>query len=240
LSPEVEEEQESSGEESSLSSSVLSPPSSSRTADEDFDFLAPAFGFPQSWPISFFNSFALALLCLWLQVAAGFDVVGFEEWPAVGADFFSSLEAVAGTLLLEVVLGFTLEGGSGIGSRASDFGRDGPDSPAGVTLIPSLAFEVTLIPSLVFDVTLIPSLLSVVTLIPSFSNFLGSEALVGNEVVSTEGRESATSVALWASEVAEGEEGREELEEKAPVVEDKLKEVGIVDDREEEETVVEA
>ena len=45
---------------------------------------------------------------------------------------------------------------------------------------------------------------------------------------------------LWASEVAEGEEGREELEEKAPVVEDKLKEVGIVDDREEEETVVEA
>ena len=98
------------------------------------------------------------------------------------------------------MLGFipaTLEGGSGIGSRASDFGRDGPpDSPAGVTLIPSLAFEVTLIPSLVFDVTLIPSLLSVVTLIPSFSNFLGSEALVGNEVVSTEGRESATSVAL--------------------------------------------
>jgi len=239
----VEEEQESSGEESSLSSSVLSPPSSSRTADEDFDFLAPAFGFPQSWPINFFNSFALALLCLWLQVAAGFEVVGFEEW-AVGAAFFSSLVvAGAGTLLPTVVLGFkpaTLEGGSGIGSRASDFGRDGPDSPAGVTLIPSLAFEVTLIPSLVFDVTLIPSLLSVVTLIPSFSNFLGSEALVGNEVVSTEGRESATSVALWASEVAEGEEGREELEEKAPVVEDKLKEVGIVDDREEEETVVEA
>jgi len=94
----VEEEQESSGDESSLSSSVLSPPSSSRIADDDFDFLAPTFGFPQSWPISFFNSFALALLCLWLQVAAGFDVVGFEEW-AVGAGFFSSL-AVAGVPLL--------------------------------------------------------------------------------------------------------------------------------------------
>jgi hypothetical protein len=177
-------------------------------------------------------------------VAAGFEVVGFEEWPAVGADFFSSLEAVAGTLLLAVVLGFTLEGGSGIGSRARDFGRDGPaDSPAGVTLIPSLAFEVTLIPSLVFDVTLIPSLLSVVTLIPSFSNFTGSEAVAGKEVVSAEGRESSSPPgALWATEVvAEGEEGREELEEKASVVEeDKLKEVGIVDGKEEEETVVEA
>lgn len=236
----MEEEQESSGDESSLSSSVLSPPSSSRTADEDFDFLAPAFGFPQSWPISFFNSFALALLCLWLQVAAGFEVVGFEEWT-VGAAFFSSpVVAGVGTLLLTVVLPATFEGGSGIGSRASDFGRDGPDSPAGVTLIPSLAFEVTLIPSLVFDVTLIPSLLSVVTLIPSFSNFLGSEALVGKEVVLGEGRESATPVVLWATEVVEGEEGREELEEKAPVVEDKLKEVGIVDGREQEETVVEA
>lgn len=40
--------------------------------------------------------------------------------------------------------------------------------------------------------------------------------------------------------MAEGEEGRGELEGKAPVVEDKLKEVGIVDGREEEETVVEA
>ena len=99
------------------------------------------------------------------------------------------------------MLGFTpatLEGGSGIGSRASDFGRDGPpDSPAGVTLIPSLAFEVTLIPSLVFEVTLIPSLLSVVTLIPSFSNFLGSAvALDGKEVVVVEGRESTTLFAL--------------------------------------------
>ena len=95
-----------------------------------------------------------------------------------------------------LVVGFipaTLEGGSGIGSRASDFGRDGADSPAGVTLIPSLVFEVTLIPSLVFEVTLIPSLLSVVTLIPSFSNFLGS---VGKEVGIIEGRESATLVAL--------------------------------------------
>ena len=98
-----------------------------------------------------------------------------------------------------LVLGFipaTLEGGSGIGSRASDFGREGADSPAGVTLIPSLAFEVTLIPLLVFEVTLIPSLLSVVTLIPSFSNFLGSEAMVGKAVVEIEGRESATLVAL--------------------------------------------
>ena len=97
------------------------------------------------------------------------------------------------------MLGFipaTLEGGSGIGSRASDFGREGADSPAGVTLIPSLAFEVTLIPLLVFEVTLIPSLLSVVTLIPSFSNFLGSEAMVGKAVVEIEGRESATLVAL--------------------------------------------
>jgi hypothetical protein len=75
----VDEEQESSGDESSLSSSVLSPPSSSRTAEDDLDFLVPAFGFPQSWPINFFNSFALALLCLWLQTVAGFDVVDFEE-----------------------------------------------------------------------------------------------------------------------------------------------------------------
>jgi len=139
-----------------------------------------------------------------------------------------------------LVVGFipaTLEGGSGIGSRASDFGREGADSPAGVTLIPSLVFEVTLIPSLVFEVTLIPSLLSVVTLIPSFSNFLGS---VGKEVGIIEGRESATLVALWATEVAGGEEGREELEGKAPTGVDKLKEVGIVEGREEEETVVEA
>ena len=202
----MEEEQESSGEESSLSSSVLSPPSSSRIADEDFDFLAPpAFGFPQSWPISFFNSFALALLCLWLQVAAGFDVVGFEE-GAAEAGFFSSLVVAgvalfgAGALLLVAMLGFIpamLEGGSGIGSSARDFGRDSPDSPAGVTLIPSLAFEVTLIPSLVFEVTLIPSLLSVVTLMPSFSNFLGSlVALDGKEVVVVEERESTTLFAL--------------------------------------------
>jgi len=132
-----------------------------------------------------------------------------------------------------------LQGGSGIGSRASDFGREGPDSPAGVTLIPSLAFEVTLIPSLVFEVTLIPSLLSVVTLIPSFSNFLGSEALVGKEVVVIEGRESATLVALWG-EVAGGEEGRKELEGKAPSAVGELNEVGIIDGRDEEETVVEA
>ena len=80
MSPEVEEEQESSGEESSLSSSVLSPPSSSRTAEEDFDFLGPAFGFPQSWPISFFSSLALALLCLCLQVvSAAFDSGSFED-----------------------------------------------------------------------------------------------------------------------------------------------------------------
>ena len=118
----------------------------------------------------------------------------------------------AGATLLVAMLGLmpaTLQGGSGIGSSARDFGREGPDSPpaAGVTLIPSLAFEVTLIPSLalevtlipslVFEVTLIPSLLSVVTLMPSFSNFLGSAvALDGKEVVVVEGRESTTPFAL--------------------------------------------
>jgi len=48
--------------------------------------------------------------------------------------------------------------------------------------------------------------------------------LLGKEVVLREGRESATPVVLWATKVAEGEEGRGELEGKAPVVEDKLKE----------------
>ena len=40
--------------------------------------------------------------------------------------------------------------------------------------------------------------------------------------------------------MAGGEEGREELEGKAPTGVEKLKEVGIVEGREEEETVVEA
>ena len=80
--------------------------------------------------------------------------------------------------------------------------------------------------------------------------------MLGKEVVLREGRESATPVVLlskhfkshqdfkyylWAAEVVEEEEVREELEGKVlAVVVDKLKEVGIVDDREEEETVVEA
>jgi len=100
--------------------------------------------------------------------------------------------------LLRFIPPATLEGGSGIGSRARDLGRDGPDSPAGVTLIPSVAFEVTLIPSPVLEVTLIPSVLSVVTLIPSSSNFLESAvALLSKEEEVGEGRESGTLVTVW-------------------------------------------
>ena len=137
----------------------------------------------------------------------------------------------------------TLLGGSGIGSRARDFGLlgDGPGSPAGVTRIPSVALDVTLIPSPVFDVTLIPSPLAVVTLIPSLSSFLMSELFVFKEDAIEEVREAASQLFLWAREGADGGvDDREALLDSAPLPLVVLIEVGIVEGSAEEETVVEA
>ena len=86
-------------------------PSSSLTAEEDLDFLAPGFGLPHSCPIIFFSSLALALLCLWLQVVGR---------ALAGGPGLAEVEEVE-----EVLRGLSSGSEGGWGSSSRDLGRTG-------------------------------------------------------------------------------------------------------------------